>query len=372
MPSCQLILFVLILYCNGSFSDLIAKRAYLSSKRDAVGGIRVDDRFYFAGGFEYNDYVATDIVDVYNITSGEWEEPLRLSQPRGFISSAVIGDNVYFIGGITQFSNCSLIYNTTLHNYEQIGCGPAVVNSIQVSTHNSIVTFLGSFSADFFNIASKEWYYIHALTSRMQEISNGITVTHENLIIGIGGVNTTTLERLFDAWIFDIQTSETIVFSNVTTLNELSPVFKFSTGLGKIVFFTSDRYFVHQFGTTQWHERPMANIFLSAALSDVVLLVNSTGVIVYDPSAGDEKWTAETVDNIFPFETQVAFGKRDSILVYETGVWTEISLGGPIILAERWFDKQVFYLEGELLRLSTIHKQNRSQSCPPFQMSSRW
>jgi hypothetical protein len=363
MRRCFLLFLVIIYHFNIVESDLIPRRTQLSSRRDAVGGIRVDDRFYFAGGFEYNDYVATDIVDVYNITSGEWEEPLRLEEPRGFISTAVIGDNVYFIGG-TKRINCSMIYNTTLHNYEQIGCGPTVGTVIQVSRFNSIVTFLGSFSADFFNTTSKEWYYIHELTSRMQEISNGITVTHENLIIGIGGVNTTTLERLFDAWIFDIQTNETIVFSNVTTLNEISPVFKFSTGHGKIVIFTSDRYFVHQFGTTEWRESHMEKATQAVILSDVIFIINVTGFIIYDPSTRVETWTLQLLDGVYAFENQVVLNTGVALRVYEAGVWKYIPLVQPIMFAVRWFDKYLFQQDGYLLRLYNSQTTNVTQLTP--------
>lgn len=343
--------------------DLIMKREQLSSRRDAVGGIRAGDRFYFPGGFEYNDYVATNIVEVYNITSGEWEEPLRLEEPRGFIATAVIGDNIYFVGG-TKLINCSMIYNTTLHNYEQIGCGPTVGTVIQVSRFNSIVTFLGSFSADFFNIASKEWYYIRALTSRMQEISNGITVTHENLIIGIGGVNTTTLERLFDAWIFDIQTNETIIFSNVTTLNELTPVFKFTTGHGKIVIFTSDRYFVHQFGTTQWYESHMEKATQAFILSDVIFIINATGFIIYDPSTKVETWTYQILNGVYAFENQVVLNTGVALRVYEAGFWTDISLAQPIMFVVRWFDKYLFQQDGYFLRLYNSQTKTVTQLSP--------
>jgi hypothetical protein len=357
------VILVLHVCLSAVGGDLILKREQLSSRRDAVGGIRAGDRFYFAGGFEYNDNVATDIIDVYNIKSGEWEEPLRLEEPRGFIASAVIGENIYFVGGAKRI-NCSMLYNTTLHSYEQIGCGPTVGTVIRVSRFNSIVTFLGSFSADFFNIASKEWYYIHELTSRMQEISNGITVTHENLIIGIGGINTTTLERLFDAWIFDTQTNETIVFSNVTTLNELSPVFKFSTGHGKIVIFTSDRYFVHQFGTTEWRESHMENATQAVILSDVIFIINASGFIIYDPSTRVETWTNQIISGVYAFENQVVLNTGVALRVYEVGVWTEILFAQPNLLAVRWFDNYLFQQDGYLLRLYNSQTKTVTQLTP--------
>jgi hypothetical protein len=359
MPSCQLILFVLILYFNGSFSDLIAKRAYLSSKRDAVGGIRVDDRFYFAGGFEYNDYVATDIVDVYNITSGEWEEPLRLEEPRGFISTAVIGDNVYFIGGTRQL-NCTALYDTTLHMYLHIGCGPTVRKPVQVANHNSMVTALGSFSADFYDVVSGTWSYFPNLTTWMQSTVSGITLVHENLIISIGGVNSTTLDPIYDGWIFDITTEELTVYKNVITVKLILPLsINYEVANGKLVIMhsngQSDRIIVYQFGTNEWREKFISLPQRAAILPDVIFVFSASGYNVYNWTSNEATWTewftTEPNTHILTFDNQVVLVKGEQLRIYQAGQWTERIISASVTMTARWNDKYILYAHAANLRI---------------------
>eukprot|EP00029_Vermamoeba_vermiformis_P008541 TRINITY_DN4030_c0_g1_i1.p1 TRINITY_DN4030_c0_g1~~TRINITY_DN4030_c0_g1_i1.p1 ORF type:complete len:102 (+),score=9.90 TRINITY_DN4030_c0_g1_i1:319-624(+) len=81
----QFAVIILVILINSLITtgDLISKREQLSSRREGVGGIRVEDRFYFAGGFEFNDLAPSKIVDIYNISSGEWQDPIYLDEPRG-------------------------------------------------------------------------------------------------------------------------------------------------------------------------------------------------------------------------------------------------------------------------------------------------
>ncbi len=238
------LLILFVLYCSSlvATNNIITKQTQLSAKRDGVGGIQVADQFYFAGGFELHDYIPTNIVEIYNTTSGEWEEPIYLQEPRGFISTAVIGQNIYFIGG-TRVLYCTALYNSSLHQYEDIGCGPTVRKIPgQITNQNATVTILGSFSVDLYNITSKQWYNFPKLTSWMQNISSGFSLIHENLIIGVGGFNATTQDLINDAWIYDTSKDELTVFSNaITTLNTLNKNFRFTVANGRVGIFTTDR-----------------------------------------------------------------------------------------------------------------------------------
>ncbi len=345
MRSYLLILLVLLFCFDGVLCSLVAKRANLSSKRDAVGGIRAGDRFYFPGGFESHDYLPTSIVDIYNITSGEWEEPIYLSEPRGFVSTAVIGDNIYFVGG-TRILNCALLYNMTLSVYERIGCGPTVRTPIQVSNHDSTVTVLGYFSADFFSTNTSEWYHYPNLTSWMQNIVGGITVVHENLVIGLGGVNVTTSAPLHDAWIFDTSTQEFTIFEDATVMDIVNYQFNFVVAHGRIVIYTNTTWFSHQFGTTEWLENSILAANRVAILPDVLFIFNGFGYFIYNWANGDLTWSDWKVlvetDRVFVFENQIVLVINNTLQIYEGGVWTVRSNAGVSAVAARWEDKYIF------------------------------
>eukprot|EP00029_Vermamoeba_vermiformis_P010127 TRINITY_DN526_c0_g2_i7.p1 TRINITY_DN526_c0_g2~~TRINITY_DN526_c0_g2_i7.p1 ORF type:complete len:1042 (-),score=152.68 TRINITY_DN526_c0_g2_i7:28-3153(-) len=355
MSSYLVILLVIILLLHVTTGDIIPKREQLSSRRDAVGGIRVEDRFYFAGGFEFNDIVPSKIVDIYNITSGEWEEPIYLEEARGFISTAVIGENIYFVGG-TQYLNCSSLYNTTTHQYDNIGCGPTVRRvTQQLSTHNSTVTVLGAFSVDFYDITSNTWYYKPKLTSRMQNIFGGITAVHENKVFGIGGINTTTLDSIFDAWIYNTDTDEITVLGNVTTRAIINLSFGFAVAHNRVVIYISDRYFLHEFDTTEWREE-LTDLAINNAviLSDYVFLFDSsTKYIMYEWNTTVQTHkTMGTAMDVYAFEDQVVIRQASVLNVFEAGQWTTVEtnvLG--YYQAVRWFDKYAFTTSALKLQL---------------------
>ena len=346
----QLILLVFIFQSYLIFGDLITGRAKLSSKRDSVGGIQVGDKYYFVGGYEMNDLISSNKIDIYNTISNEWETPILLDEPRGFISTAVVGENIYFIGG-TTYSDCVVLYNTSTHNYEQIGCGPTIRTPTQISNHNSTITVLGSFSADFYDVTNKNWYHSEKLTAWMQDIANGITVIHENLIIGVGGVNVTTLERFYDAWIYDTNTNEFTIFKDITTINTLNPSFGFTVAHNKLVIFTSDRYISHQLGTNDWRENFMGGIYQAVILPNHLFLFNSTGFTFYDWSTREANWSTNTNVQMLVFENQIVLMSSGIFNIFDGTQWTYLSSSTAIGISSRWINKYVLYSSDINLRL---------------------
>ena len=63
------------------------------------------DKVFFAGGSNYN-IECTDVVDIYDISTGEWTTS-TLSIPRGGMAYAVAGDLAVFAGGFLSGGDVS-------------------------------------------------------------------------------------------------------------------------------------------------------------------------------------------------------------------------------------------------------------------------
>ncbi len=62
----------------------------------------VDDKILFAGGYTWNGsiLIPSDVVDIYNTTTQQWEPVEHLSQARGVLGAAAINGKAYFCGGM--------------------------------------------------------------------------------------------------------------------------------------------------------------------------------------------------------------------------------------------------------------------------------
>lgn len=79
--------------------------AELSTARSSMGAVVSNGKVFFAGGSLFdgqkNYFKAFDTVDVYNAADNTWSVA-RLSEPRGSITAAAVGDKVLFAGGIAN------------------------------------------------------------------------------------------------------------------------------------------------------------------------------------------------------------------------------------------------------------------------------
>ena len=69
----------------------------LSQNRSGMACAVVGDLAIFAGGV-VNSYTFSDMVDIYNFSTGTWTTA-TLSQARMFASATTVGDKVVFAGG---------------------------------------------------------------------------------------------------------------------------------------------------------------------------------------------------------------------------------------------------------------------------------
>src|SRR6185312_16017994 len=77
--------------------------ASLSQPRGYLAAAATDDIIAFGGGFVDTAEVASDVVDLYNVTSNTWNVT-RLSQPRYQLAAAAIPPFIFFAGGSSYSS----------------------------------------------------------------------------------------------------------------------------------------------------------------------------------------------------------------------------------------------------------------------------
>lgn len=101
----------------------IWKTSELSESRLGISSASCGDLIFFAGGLffdtEPGSEIVYDVVDIYNTKTNTWTTS-KLSSPRFFIASAVVGDKVIFAGGQNEFgepSNRVDIYDTVKNQW---------------------------------------------------------------------------------------------------------------------------------------------------------------------------------------------------------------------------------------------------------------
>ncbi len=72
--------------------------ASLSEPRAFVSAAVLGNKVFFAGGERGANYSVSDRVDIYDLSTGQWSTA-TLSEPRGLIAAVSAGGKVYFAGG---------------------------------------------------------------------------------------------------------------------------------------------------------------------------------------------------------------------------------------------------------------------------------
>lgn len=327
-----------------ALGQLKIEKTFMSSKRIAASSIQADQKIYFVGGYEYSDLIATDKIDVYNTANKTWEKPLKLPSPRAYVSPVKSGSTIYFAGGFTQ-ENCTKLYSPETHNYEwTTGCGSTVLSAKQLSVHNDILTVLGNFSADFYDMKNNNWTHSEELTSWMQRVSMGVLFVHEDIIVGIGGLNHSTLDPYSGAWVFNSTTKKLSTFNDVTTLSKTNLDFNFTLTSDTISVWLEDRYLLHRIGSSEWLEVMDNDIIYVATLDHETFIVKSSGFGVYDWNNHASNMTVDSrqIYNVFTVSNQIVLCKNDSLAIYD-GTWTYVPMDLPIQRAAPSFGQYILY-----------------------------
>jgi hypothetical protein len=334
--------FLLLCLISATYGELLVNATRMPFSRTAMSSIQVENRIYFVGGFEMHDEIASNKIEVFDINTKKFIQQLELPAARGFVSPAVIHPNLYFVGGRSTY-NCPLLWDATTHNYISVStppnCGSTVRTPLQVSMHNSKLTVLGRFSADFYLVDTSTWYYSEKLTSWMQNLAGGVTIVHEDLIVGVSGFNISSKQQYKGAWIFNSTPEELQTFNNVTTVDAAVQSRNFSVASGTIAIWTSDRFFVHHLGTSMWHETLANDIMDVISLPDTTFVVDKNGYWQFSwQNNSVERIPIENVLSAFGVIEQFVLLRTNEALVYD-GTWTSITTTITSVKSVTlWFD----------------------------------
>ena len=146
---------------------------HLSKARERIGGATIGSKVFFAGGTFYtgNGYPnqiwdVSNVVDIYDMGTNSWSAT-TLSVARGNINAVVIGDKIYFVGGMgygINVSNVVDIYNNSTNSWSTSDLqtvvaslspppGMGVIDKFY-SVGNNIIFWSGQFQVGIRNLAT--------------------------------------------------------------------------------------------------------------------------------------------------------------------------------------------------------------------------
>jgi hypothetical protein len=113
----------------------------LSVIRRGNTAVAVNSLLFFAGGYVGSPAsAATDLIEIYNITSGRWLSSKRLVSARYSVTGLALGNRALFIGGFNSSFPSSIVesYDTTSGWFLLLF---AFFLSLRCVTHNFLLSF---------------------------------------------------------------------------------------------------------------------------------------------------------------------------------------------------------------------------------------
>jgi hypothetical protein len=313
----------------------LEKKIQLSSKRAFFSTIQVEDRIFFIGGFERNDFIASKTIDVFNLTSEVWEPPLNLTTPRGWISPAVFGSRIYMIAGVS-YTSIPVILDFGTRTFPTVGStsSPTVRRPLRISLHNTTLTVIGYFSVDFMETTNNQWTHNEELTNIMSQHFDTTTIALRNFVFVMGGSSAATQQPSTSIWVINSTLSSPIEFQNVfpsSTTDFVSSWFD-EVHSAAVIHFTN-RCFVYHVSNQTWRQRETANNTISS-----VSFLNSTMVFFSDGywtinwHSMSETWTPlNQISFAFTIADQLVYcsSNQVSIVTSTTNTTQSINFGTP-------------------------------------------
>jgi predicted Ser/Thr protein kinase len=316
------------------------KIEHLSSKRAFFSTAQAGQKIFFIGGFEFNDFIASKTIDVYNLASGSWEPSVNLTTARGRISSIVLGPRIYMAGG-QAYTNVPLQYSAESNNFISDGftSGPTVRRPVRLALHNNTLTAIGYFSVDFMDTNTKIWTHNEKLTSVMSTLFDTTTVAHNNFVLVIGGTNGTNQLPSLSAWVVDTPTSNPIEFKNITTSPASTKQFIgswFDEAHEAVVIQFSNQCLVFHTDSQTWLQRDTINnnSVSSVSYQNNTIVFFSDGYWTIDWHLMNDTWTShDQITFAFSIADQFVFGNEEqmSIVTPESTLTQPIELGTPAL-----------------------------------------
>jgi hypothetical protein len=317
--------FVICLLCVGlsvvSGSVFVNKTLHLSSPRTSFGSVQINDKIYFAGGFDYHDWVPSKTVDVLDLTTGSWSQ-LNLTSPRGMITPIAIEPRIYFIGGF-EHVNIPKVLNLVpglpsnwTFSSRNWTSGQTVRRPIALSLHGTTLTVIGAYSVDFMDTTNGAWTHNVKLTAVMIQLYQTSTFAHLNNIFVVGGYDMTTDEWSSSIWMINSSSSEPTEFKNKAPEKEVGS-FTPDTNNQAVVFQYSYTVMVFHIPTQRWFSRNETNFVSSVSYHNSTVVSFSSGYWTINWSTSHDTWTpVNLLSFAFAVADQFVFSTFDTAWKY--------------------------------------------------------
>lgn len=160
-------------YVYDPSSDSWSKKSDMPTARAAATAAVVGDKIYVIGGYYDNASgapVRTPKVEVYSPDSDTWTTTTPMKAGRSWAASAVVGDNIYVVGGATDinvFVSTVEAFNTTTGVWSTKTNLPVVVNAPVGAVYNGKIYILGGLKTTTTPLVTSDIIYEYDPTSNI-------------------------------------------------------------------------------------------------------------------------------------------------------------------------------------------------------------
>ncbi|MEK3684949.1 Kelch repeat-containing protein [Paenibacillus sp. FSL R10-2736] len=213
-------------YVYDPSSDSWSKKSDMPTARAAATAAVVGDKIYVIGGYYDNSSgvtLRTPKVEVYSPDSDTWTTSTRMTVGRSWAASAVIGDNIYVVGGINESSaivSTVEALNTTTGVWSTKTKLPVAVNAPSAAAYNGKIFLLGGVkSYGTTNAYNSSIYEYDPISNIWLAKSNSLTGTAATAVATLNGkIYTLGGEKSLTAvQIYDPLENNVTTFTNLTT-----------------------------------------------------------------------------------------------------------------------------------------------------------
>ncbi|KAA9007705.1 hypothetical protein F4V43_04285 [Paenibacillus spiritus] len=215
-------------YVYDPSSDLWSKKSDMPTARAAATAAVVGNKIYVIGGYYDNASgtpVRTPKVEVYSPDSDTWTTTTPMKAGRSWAASAVVGDNIYVVGGATDinvFVSTVEAFNTTTGVWSTKTNLPVIANGPVGAVNNGKIYILGGLKTPTTPQITSDTIYeydpilnIWEAKANLQNAPHGAAVaTLNGKIYILGGKNGSTV--LSTVQIYDPAKNNVSSFTNLT------------------------------------------------------------------------------------------------------------------------------------------------------------
>ncbi len=231
------VLFVIILLIGLAACELGHKTIELPRWRSSFSMVQYDNKIYMPGGY-LSPSAPTNTIEILNIDSLEWEEPLLMPEERAVVTPILVGSRLVLAGGLkdgTRFQHWNPYYKTVV----EFGRLPTVRNNGEGSFHfktKSIFIDNAGF-IDIFDHSTLSWDNTQDLLELTQTVGVQLVKVVDDQI---------WIVRARSAWLDPLQYVWSYNVTSKNVFNYSAPVFPLNDeiritrcGNGFVLFWTS-------------------------------------------------------------------------------------------------------------------------------------